>query len=585
MFIQEVVEILFTKLNCTYSSVVKDLVGMDSRMQKVIELLGLGMGDARVVGIWGMGGIGKTTISRAVYDCISYQFQGCSFIENVREVSKKCGLKTLQEQLISKILIEKDLKVRSDAHAVHMIRNMICRKKVLIVLDDVDESTNLEKLVGEHNCLNSGSRIIITTRNKHVFSRYGITHIYEVEELREDEAMELFKSKAFSNYQHMEGYQELVRRALKYAKGVPLALKVLGSHLAEVHQVIRISYDALDWQEQQIFLDIACFFKWKDKNEVIKILESCGFDPIIGIDVLVQKSLITISSNKLLMHDLIQQLGWCIVIQQSREEPGERTRLWRDEDIKNVLMNNTGTNKVEGIVMQYNGLSGLDPKDIQFLKQLKLRPEAFAKMSNLRILKICCMHLSKDLKYISNNLRYLDWFGYPMKYMPSTFQLEHLVELHLTYSRIEQLWKGTMHLDKLRIMNFSHSTYLKKSPNFAGVPNLERLILEGCMGLVNLHPSIGVLKRLICLNLKDCKSLKSLPDNICQLKDLGNLNLSGCSKLDKLPQDLGVLDYLYELYADWTATRQLPSPIGRLKNLGVPTLKGCKGISSNSCVS
>ncbi|GMP67563.1 hypothetical protein CsSME_00027502 [Camellia sinensis var. sinensis] len=583
---------------------------MDSRMQKVIELLGLGMDDARVVGIWGMGGIGKTTISRAVYDCISYQFQGCSFIENVREVLEKCGLKTLQEQLISEILIEKDLKVRSDAHAVHMIRNMICHKKVLIVLDDVDESTNLEKLVAEHNCLNSGSRIIITTRNKHVFSRYGITHIYEVEELREDEAMELFKSKAFGNYQHMEGYQELVRRAVKYAKGVPLALKALGSFLRgrnedewesslnrlkksplkEVRQVLRISYEALESEEQDIFLDIACFFKGKDKNEVIKILESCGFDPIIGIDVLVQKSLITISSNKLLMNDLIQQLGWCIVIQQSREEPGERTRLWRDEDIKNVLMNNTGTNKVEGIVMQYNGgvvmqynrLIGLDPKDIQFLKQLKLRPEAFAKMSNLRILKICCMHLSKDLKYISNNLRYLDWFGYPMKYMPSTFQPEHLVELHLTYSRIEQLWKGTMHLDKLRIMNFSHSTYLKKSPNFAGVPNLERLILEGCTGLVNLHPSVGVLKRLICLNLKDCKSLKSLPDNICQLKDLGNLDLSGCSKLDKLPQDLGVLDCLYELYADWTATRQLPSPIGCLKNLGVPTLKGCKGISSNS---
>ncbi|CAL5443486.1 unnamed protein product [Camellia sinensis] len=399
----------------------------------------------------------------------------------------------------------------------------------------------------------------------------------------------------------MKGYQELVLHAINYAKGVPLALKVLGSFLCgrnkdkwesslnrlkecpmkEVQEVLRMSYDALDWQEQQIFLDIACFFKWKDKNEVIKILESCGFHPIIGIDVLVQKSLITILGNKLLMHDLIQQLGWCIVIQQSREEPGERTRLWRDEDIQNVLMNNTGTNKVEGMVMQYSDLSSLDPKDIRFLKQLKLRPEAFAKMSNLRILKICCMHLSKDLKYLSNNLRYLDWLGYPMKYMPSTFQPEHLVELHLTYSRIEQLWKGTMHLGKLRIMNLSHSTYLTKSPYFAGVPNLERLILEGCTGLVNLHPSIGVLRRLICLNLKDCKSLKSLPDNICQLKDLAILNFSGCSKLDKLSQDLGVLDWLYELHADWTAIRQLPSSIGRLKNLGILTLQGCKGLSSN----
>ncbi|CAL5342766.1 unnamed protein product [Camellia sinensis] len=172
-----------------------------------------------------------------------------------------------------------------------------------------------------------------------------------------------------------------------------------------------------------------------------------------------------------------------------------------------------------------------------------------------------------------------------MKYMPSTFQPEHLVELHLTYSRIEQLWEGTMHLRKLRIMNLSHSTYLKKSPYFAGVPNLERLILKGCTGLVNLHPSIGVLKRLICLNLKDCKCLKSLPDNICQLKDLGKLTLSGCSKLDKLPQDLGVLDCLYRHYADGTAIRQLPSSIGsirRLMNLRSLTLRGCKGLSSNS---
>ncbi|CAL5423764.1 unnamed protein product [Camellia sinensis] len=102
-------------------------------------------------------------------------------------------------------------------------------------------------------------------------------------------------------------------------------------------------------------------------------------------------------------------------------------------------MDNTGTNKVEGIVTQYSDLRGLDPKDIWFLKQLKLRPKAFARMSNLRILKICCMYLSEELKYLPNKLRYLDWLGYPMKYMPSTFQPEHLVELHLTYSSIEQL--------------------------------------------------------------------------------------------------------------------------------------------------
>ncbi|XP_028123158.1 TMV resistance protein N-like isoform X3 [Camellia sinensis] len=599
MFIQEVVRILFRKLIDTYSSIGKDLVGMVSRTEKVIELLGLGMHDARVVGIWGMGGIGKTTISRAVYDCISCQFEGYSFIENVREVIEKCGLKTLQEQLISEILMEKDLKVRSNGHAVHMIRSMVCHKKVLIVLDDVDESIELEKLVGEHDWYSFGSRIIVTTRNQHVLTRYGIKHIYEVEQLREDEAIELFESKAFGKHRQMGGYGELVRHAVTYANGIPLALKVLGSFLCgrnkdewesslnrlkksplkEVLQVLRISYDALESEEKDIFLDIACFFKGKDANDVTKILESCGFDPIIGIHVLVDKSLITISSNKLLMHDLIQELGWHIVCEESHKEPGKRTRLWCDEDIKHVLMDDTGTNKVEGIVMQYSYLRGLDPKDIRFLKQLKLRPKAFAKMSNLRILKICCMQLSEELKYLPNKLRYLNWLGYPMKYMPSTFQPEHLVELHLTYSNIEQLWEQTMNLGKLRIMNLSHSTYLMKSPDFTGVPNLERLILEGCTSLVNLHPSIVDVKRLICLNLKHCKSLKSLPRGI-QLESLEVFIVSGCSKLDNVLISLGYMKCLSKLCLDGTSVSELPPSVGHLTNLGLISLSNCENLRS-----
>ncbi|KAL7217207.1 hypothetical protein ACSBR1_029008 [Camellia fascicularis] len=598
MFIQELVGILFRKLNHTYSSVSEDLVGMHSRMEEMIELLGLGMDDARVVGIWGMGGIGKTTLASAIYAHISCQFEGCSFIENVREVSEKAGLKTLQEQLISEILMEKDLRVGNVGSALSTIRNRVCHKKVLIVLDDVDESTELEKLVGELDWFGFGSRIIITTRNQHTLFRYGITHIYKVEELGEDEAIELFKSKAFRKPQQMGGYGKLVRCAVEYAKGVPLALKVLGSFLCgrnkdewestlnrlkqsplnEVQQVLRVSYDALQSVEKEIFLDIACFFKGKDKNDVTKILESCDFHPIIGIKVLVEKSLVSILDNKLMMHDLIQELGWNIVRQESPKEPGQCSRLWLHEDSTHVLMENTGTKKVEGIVVEYPDLRSRDRKDIG-LKELKLRPKAFAKMSHLRILKICCIYLSEDLKYLSNKLRYLDWCGYPMKYMPSTFQPERLVELHLTYSSIEQLWEGTMHLDMLRIMNLSHSAYLAKCPDFTRIPNLERLILEGCTGLVNLDPSIEILKSLIFLNLKDCKNLMSLPGGI-QLESLEVLNVSGCSKLKNISVNFGYMKCLLELYLDGIGVSELPPSIGHLTNLVLLSLSNCKNLRS-----
>ncbi|CAL5405352.1 unnamed protein product [Camellia sinensis] len=599
MFIQEFVGILFRKLIHTYSSVSEDLVGMDSRMEEMIELLGLEMDDARVVGIWGMGGIGKTTLASAIYARISSQFEGYSFIENVREVSEKGGLKTLQEQLISEILMEKDLKVGNVGSALSTIRNRVCRKKVLIVLDDVDESTELEKLVGELHWFGFGSRIIITTRNQHTLIRYGIAHIYVVEELGEDEAIELFKSKAFRKHQQMGGYGKLVRHAIKYAKGVPLALKVLGSFLCgrnkdewestlnrmkespldEVQQVLRVSYDALQLVEKEIFLDIACFFKGKDKNDVTKILESCDFHPIIGIKVLVEKSLVSISDNKLMMHDLIQELGWNIVRQESPKERGQRSRLWLHEDSTHVLMENMGTKKVEGIVVEYHDCRSRDRKDIG-LKESKLGPEAFTKMWNLRILKICCMDLSEDLKYLSNKLRYLDWCKYPMKYMPSTFQPEHLVELHLTYSSIEQLWEGTMqHLDMLRIMNLSNSTNLAKCPDFTRIPNLERLILEGCTGLVNLDPSIEILKSLIFLNLKDCKNLTSLPSGI-RLESLEVLDVSGCSKLKTISVNFEYMKCLSRLYLDGIGVSELPSSIGHLTNLVLLSLSNCKNLRS-----
>jgi hypothetical protein len=68
-------------------------------------------------------------------------------------------------------------------------------------------------------------------------------------------------------------------------------------------------------------------------------------------------------------------------------------------------------------------------------------------------------------------------------------------------------------------------------PRFLEIPNLEYLDLEGCIKLVQIDPSIGVLKRLSELNLQDCENLVSIPMNIFGLSSLKYLNLSGCPKL------------------------------------------------------
>lgn len=72
----------------------------------------------------------------------------------------------------------------------------------------------------------------------------------------------------------------------------------------EISLVLRISYDELDNTTKNIFLHIACFFKDKDKDHMMEILEACGFFPHCGI-------------GTLKMHDIIQAIGMKVVCQNS----------------------------------------------------------------------------------------------------------------------------------------------------------------------------------------------------------------------------------------------------------------------------
>ncbi|XP_039155692.1 TMV resistance protein N [Eucalyptus grandis] len=85
-------------------SVAKYPVGVGRRVEKVMSLLSMGSNDVRMIGIWGTGGVGKTTISKDVYNSINSQFDGCIFLANVREISsRRDGLVHLQKKLLSEI--------------------------------------------------------------------------------------------------------------------------------------------------------------------------------------------------------------------------------------------------------------------------------------------------------------------------------------------------------------------------------------------------------------------------------------------------------------------------------------------------
>nr|XP_023879097.1 disease resistance protein RML1B-like [Quercus suber] len=205
-----------------------------------------------------------------------------------------------------------------------------------------------------------------------------------------------------------------------------------------------------------------------------------------------------------------------------------------------------------------------------------LSAKAFSKMKNLRFLKIGYVHPPQDLiggpiqllqglNYLSNELRVIDWHGYPLKSMLAHFQPNKLVELRMHCSNIKQLWKGIIILNELKLIDFSDSRNLIEIPDQSGAPNLKQLILRRCTGLYKIHASIGDLKRLIRLDLNGCKCLKSLPHKI---------SLEALEFFD-LGENLGNIEGLEELDASRTAIKELPS------SMAVPNVIGCLSSLTN----
>ncbi|KAL7237856.1 hypothetical protein ACSBR2_004041 [Camellia fascicularis] len=613
-FIQKIVKVVGDKLSRTTLGIAPHLIGIHSRAKNIGLWLQDESSDVGIVAICGMGGIGKTTIAKVLYNSNFSRFKGSSFLANVREILKQQdGLLRLQRQLLSDILKGRNEKLYSVDEGVVKIKNALCCKKVLVVLDDVDTVDQLDAILGMRDWLFQGSKIIITTRRKQLLKAHEVCRVHKVEKLDNDESLELFSWHAFGKNRPIDGFIEDSERVVQYCGGLPLAIKILGSSLSgrnlnvwksqlqklkaipnfEVIEKLKISYDSLqDDHDKNLFLHVACFFVGMDEDQVVTILDGCEFYTMVGIQNLIDRCLLTIDEHKkLVMHQLVQEMGREIVRQESPKEPGERSRLWNCKDSLNVLRENTGTRKIEGLKLDMNLLKedkydktifGVNRKrhydeflDMPLLSnarnsfkrsyfgfsknvgpalgnsnQIPLEVDAFVRMHKLKLLQLKYIQISGSFENFPKGLRWLCWHGFPFKSIPHDFPLENLIVLDMSYSRLQITWKGAKLLESLKVLDLSHSHYLTKTPDFSKVPNLERLIFKYCATLVEVHESVRHLQRLVLFNLKDCKSLKKLPRSIGMLKFLETLDISGCSNLEELPTELGTMESLTVFHAN-----------------------------------
>ncbi|KAK3415832.1 hypothetical protein EUGRSUZ_H01433, partial [Eucalyptus grandis] len=593
--IQSIVKELPIHLERTSLDVAKYPVGIESRVQELKSLLqkDLDGHDVLMIGIWGPGGIGKTTIAKAIYNFIEGQFQGAIFLERVRETSNKCdGLVELQRTLLSQILPPKHLMIRSVAEGISLIRERLYCKKVLLVLDDVDHPCQLDALAGGGNWFGKGSRIFVTSRDKHLFTSPRCQYcVYQVKPLKDDEALDLFICHAFPNNQKVEIRKDLIDKAVHYASGLPLALEVLGSFLcgrnepaweSELHklsnrpkenidQILKISFYGLEKNERGIFLDIACFFKGKSIEYIKEVLDGCDFATTIGIEILIERSLIKCRLGTLQMHDLLQLMGKNIVMQ---DNPGQRSRLWLFEDVLDTLCEEKGTKAIEAIVVNL-----LTREEINLsLEEITIEADAFKKMTNLRMLILPEAHISSEGPVrLPSNLRWLKWPNAPLLKFGSG--PKKLIGLDLQKSDIRQFDDKFKHFRNLKYIDFNHCESLISVPDFSSTPNLESLNLDGCRSLVEVHQSIAHHDKLKILSLKFCSNL-SIFAHTLKTKSLRALDLFGCSKLEKFSHIPEKMEHLEELDLGWTAIKDLPTSVENLLSVKLINLAFCKRLTT-----
>ncbi|KAF7849008.1 hypothetical protein BT93_L1340 [Corymbia citriodora subsp. variegata] len=585
--VNKLVELITHKLQYDLSPS-PDLVGFDDHVAKVTRLVDIPHSEIQTIVIYGIGGIGKTTLATSIYKKLFNAFECRSFLKDTREKIKSKGMEYVQSLLISDITKSPASTVHDSERGINMIRLSCEKKKVLILLDDVDCQNHLDKLIGDCK-FGSGSKIIITCRDKNLFKpEYKL---YKLSKMNHKDSLLLFNKYAFKGKQPTRDLLALSSDIVETTGGLPLALVIVGSLLKgkpkgiwietleklrkvpneDVQKMLRISYDSWGYEEQQMFLDIACFFIGIDQQVATYLWDDLNFFPRIKLRALINCSSIYVDdNNELRMHDQLRDLGRAIAY-PANKKPWDSSRVWDEKAIS--IQRSKENRNIEALRLDKNGSSMfMEQKSFERMPYLK-----FLRLSEIERLKVLnlswCSNFTgtPDLSAFENlEMLILKNCENLKKFDPSIRKVKRLVSLNLSYcGSLEVLPADLGELKELKELVIDE-TDIQEIPEFIrSLEKLETLSAMGCRLLTQVPSSISHLVSLSTMNLNTCKKLQELPDSFQTLGKLQRLSLERCYMLKEIPPSIRNLGELVELDLSSTRIKELPDFIGELNKLEI----------------
>ncbi|CAL2225438.1 unnamed protein product [Prunus armeniaca] len=231
-------------LRRSYSHVVeRDVVGLENNVEGLVMNLAKDENRHQVVSIWGMGGLGKTTLARQLYHHkkVRQRFHSFAWVC----VSQWCQVRNVWERILIELTSatkepKQEIKEMTDDEIAKKLFCVMEEMRCLVILDDIwsIETWNLLKVAFPN--VETESTILLTTRNQAVASLPNINvFLHKLQPLNENESWELLVKKAIPARAEIDlgMYRDLGMKMLRYCAGLPLAIIVLAGVLVRKNTI------------------------------------------------------------------------------------------------------------------------------------------------------------------------------------------------------------------------------------------------------------------------------------------------------------------------------------------------------------
>uniref|UniRef100_A0A453HKW9 Disease resistance protein RGA3 n=1 Tax=Aegilops tauschii subsp. strangulata TaxID=200361 RepID=A0A453HKW9_AEGTS len=561
------------------------IVGRIEEKHKIMASLCKSMAQEIILPIYGIGGIGKTTLAQWVFNCSHFK----DYCKVWIYVSQKFDLNKIGNSILSQIS-EEQIQMTERQMINNRLGKLLAGKKILIILDDLWEKDPSQ--LADLQCMlkvGGGHKVVVvTTRDEEIAMKMCTVEPFKMEPLTNDLCWTIVKQKCAFEFRADKERLELIGREIaKKCGGVALAAQSIGYMLQSMtydewrlvknsdiwnilaaedasspHHVpasLKLSYSSMPPLLKLCFAYCATFPKGHSivKDDLIHQWSSLGFIKPVNI-----------FSTRQLGENYVSHLLGMSFLQYSKSDLTGRLHdkdvtLFTMHDLVHDLARSIMANEVLDASKNgsIGGSSCLYAMLTDCSKPLNLSVISPAKIRTLRFLDcgkiVVCGAAFSSAKY----LRVLDLSECSIQKLPHSIgRLKYLRYLNAPRMQDQMIPKCITKLSKLNYLN-----------------------LRGSSKLLALPESMGNIEDLLHLDLSGCWRIEKLPKSFVELTSLVHLDLSQCYMVDGIPEALRVftkLQYLnlslrYWIQADRQHLRGLPEVIGNLTKLRYLNLSWC----------